>query len=101
MRVELTRSGGFGGFRQTATADETTLAAGERDELLELVAAADLWSLPSELPGPAPSPDGFRYRIAAQEGDRRHEIRVAEEALPDRLRPLVRWLERRVGAVRR
>jgi hypothetical protein len=97
MRVRLSRTGGFGGLSQSASVDEDALEPGERDQLRRLVAEADLWSLPADLSGPAPAADRFRYRITAEDGGRRHEIRVREEALPDELRPLVRWLEGRLS----
>lgn len=101
MRLALTRTGGFGGLRQAASVDEDSLTPDERDELRRLVRDADLWSLPPELPAPAPAPDCFRYRITAEDGGRRQEVRMAEEAVPARLRPLVRWLEQRARPGRR
>lgn len=95
LRLHLSRTGGFGGLGWTASVDERSLGAEEREELRRLVAEADLWSQPSELASPSPAPDRFRYRLTAEKSGRRHEIRVAEEALPDGLRQLVRWLEQR------
>jgi hypothetical protein len=100
MRLHLVRTGGFGGPGLSATADEDVLAPAERAELRRLVADADPWSLPAELAAPSPRPDRFRYRLTVEDGARRQEVRVAEEALPDRLRPLVRWLEQRLAAGR-
>jgi hypothetical protein len=96
MRLRLVRTGGFGGLVQAAAADEDALAPEELAELRRLVADADPWSLPPELSPPSPGPDRLRYRLTVEDGSRRREIRVAEEALPDRLRPLVRWLEQRL-----
>ncbi len=98
MRVVLVRTGGFGGLGMTAAADEDALAPADRDELRRLVAEADPWSLPALVPAPPPRPDRFRYRLTVEDGGRRHELRIAEEDLPDRLRPLVRWMEQRMGA---
>jgi hypothetical protein len=100
MRLRLVRTGGFGGPGLSATVDEDALAPAERDELRRLVADADPWSLPAELASPSPRPDRFRYRLTVEEGARRREIRFAEEVLPDRLRPLVRWLELRIATGR-
>ncbi len=97
MCVVLSRTGGFGGLGQTATVDDAALPSAERDELRSLVERADLWSLPPEVPAPSPAPDRFRYRITAEDGERRREVRVREEALPDSLRDLVRWLEDRIA----
>jgi hypothetical protein len=97
MRIHLGRTGGFGGLGQTAAVDDSTLADDEREELRRLVEHADPWSLPDDVPGPAPAPDRFRYRLTVEDGERRREIRVREEALPETLRPLVRWMEDRIG----
>ncbi len=101
MRIALTRTGGFGGLRQAASVDEAALPPGEREELRRLVAAADPWSLPAELPAPRPAPDRFRYRLSVEDGGRRCEVRAAEEAMPEPLRALVRWVEGRLGPVGR
>ncbi len=95
MRLHLSRTGGFGGLGWTASADEAALGAKEREELRRLVAEADLWSLPSAPAAPPAAPDRFRYRLTVEDGKRRREIRVGEEALPDGLQQLVRWLEQR------
>ncbi len=100
MRIRLSRTGGFGGLGQAASVDEDTLAPEEREELRRLVADADLWSQPAELSAPSPRPDRFRYRITAEEGGRRREIRAGEEALSEPLRRLVRWLEERARPAR-
>ncbi len=100
MRLRLLRTGGFGGLAQAAAVDEDALSPEERQELRRLVADAGLWSLPEELSASAPRPDRFRYRITAEDGDRRREIRAGEEALPEPLRALVRWLEARARPAR-
>lgn len=101
MRLVLDRTGGFGGLGQMAAADEDALGPEERDELRKLVADADPWTLPAALAPPVPRPDRFHYRLTVEDGGRRREIRLSEEALPERLRPLVRWLEQRMGPGRR
>lgn len=93
MRVVLVRTGGFAGLRQASSVDEDSLGPEERHELRRLVEGADLWSLPADLSPAAPAPDRFRYRLTAEDGDRRLEVRVSEEAAPERLRALLRWLE--------
>ncbi len=100
MRIRLLRTGGFGGLGQAASVDDDALEPEERDELRRLVAEADLWSLPADLSPPSPRPDRFRYRITAEEGGRRREVRASEEALPEPLRRLVRWLEERARPAR-
>jgi hypothetical protein len=100
VRLSLTRTGGFAGLRQEASVDDAALPPGERAELLRLVAEAGLWTLRAALQGPPPAPDRYRYRLVAEDGDRRCDLRVAEEALPEGLLRLVRWLEGRGRAAR-
>jgi len=95
MRIQLTRTGGFGGPGHAASVDDASLGPEEREELRRLLEGVDLWSVPQDLVAPSPRPDRFRYRITAEEGGRRREIRASEEALPEPLRRLVRWLEQR------
>ncbi len=102
MRLTLTRAGGFGGFAQTFAVDGDRLTARERSELERLVAAAGVWSAPAELVARTPAPDRFRYRLSIEDGEaadaggvRRRELRADEEAMPEPLRALVRWVERR------
>ncbi len=97
MRITLTRTGGLAGLRQEASVDDAALSPGERAELARLVAAAGVFTLPPAA-GPPPAPDRFRYRLVVEDGDRRLELRVAEEALPEGLRRLVRWVEGRRSA---
>lgn len=98
MRVVLTRSGGFAGLRQAASVDEEALAPDERQELRRLVEHAGLRSLAAGPSAPSPAADRFRYRITAEDGDRRWEIRISEETLSAGLRDLVRWLEQRLAS---
>jgi hypothetical protein len=93
LRLALTRSGGFGGVRQTFTVDEAALAPADRAELSRLAAAADLWNLPAELSVPAPAPDRFTYRLHAEDGARTKDVRFSELAMTEGLRELVRWVE--------
>jgi hypothetical protein len=95
MRVELVRSGGFANVRFCASVDDGQLGEGERDELIALVEASGVWSIPAAAPSRGAAPDRFRYRLTVDDGDRRCEVTVGEEDLPDALRPLVEWLDAR------
>lgn len=95
MRIALTRTGGFAGLRQQASLDGDALSPAERAELLRLVGEAGVFSLRPEAGGPAPAPDRFRYRLVVEDGARRCDLRLAEEALPEAVRRLVRWVEER------
>jgi hypothetical protein len=97
MHLTLVRSGGFAGVQRTAAVDGAALPPAERDALHALVAGAAFFALPAALP--APAPDRFRYRLTVEEDDGRSHTVVADEAaMPEALRELVRWVERRLKA---
>jgi hypothetical protein len=101
VKLVLTRTGGVAGLRLEASIDAADLPPRARGELLRLVEAAGLFTLrvePSAIPA---APDRFRYRLVVEDGARRCDLRVAEDALPEGLRRLVRWVEGRAGPARR
>jgi hypothetical protein len=58
------------------------------------------WIDPSfyRLQSSAPSPgDAFRYELIVEDAERNHRVVLAERDVPDALRPLIVWLERRAG----
>ncbi len=95
MRLELDRTGGFGGAARRFEVDEASLASSDRAELRRLVAGAALASLPEVLTVPAPAVDRFTYRLTVEEGAERREVRFTELAMTEGLRELVRWVEGR------
>jgi hypothetical protein len=97
VRVRLARTGGFGGLRQTVALDADRLSAGEQAELRRLLDAAGFWAAPARIVAPAAAPDRLRYRLAVEDGGRRHEVLAAEEAAPAALLAVIRWVEERGG----
>lgn len=96
MRAELVRGGGFAGLRFTAAVDGDALSLDERRALEELIAEAGFWSLPAVIPPVAPpGADRYRYQITIDGDGRRHVVTAPESAIPEKLRPLVEWLEAR------
>jgi hypothetical protein len=95
MRIVFTRTGGVGGQRLRGSLDGDALPEEEREELARLLADAGFWTGPADLAAPERAPDRFRYRLLVEDGARRREIRATEEAMPDPLRALVRWVEAR------
>lgn len=94
MRVEFQR---FGGLSPALTNRMPALAAElteeEASDVRRLV-PPEFFALQSS-ESVARAPDAFRYRIVVDDGARRHEVTVGEHELPDALRPLVTWLERK------
>lgn len=101
MRLTLTLTGGVGGVRLRKVLDGATLTDRERDRLARLLAEAGFWSSPARLEPRSPAPDRLRYRLAVEDGARHHEVLAAEEAMPEPLRALVRWVEARSSPARR
>lgn len=101
MRLTLTLTGGVAGVRLRKVLDGAALAPREREHLERLLAEADFWSSPARLESRSPAPDRLRYRLAVEDGARRHEVLAAEEAMPEPLRALVRWVEARSKPARR
>jgi Emfourin len=95
MRLTLTRTGGFGGLRQASALDAAWLTPGERAELRRRLEEAGFWTSPASIAAAAPAPDRLRYRLAVEDGPRRHEVLAAEEAAPEPLLALIRWVEER------
>jgi hypothetical protein len=91
--ITLERRGGFAGVRRTVRLDSSSLPAGGEGKLRGAVEAAGFFTL-----APAPSatrsaPDRFRYRLAIEDGARRHAVVVDEEAAGAALRALVSLVE--------
>ena len=88
-RVELVRSGGFANITVRASVAATELDPEEQagvDALLALPAAGG-----DAAPG---APDRRQYDLSIIVGGRTHHVCLGEHELDDRLRPLVRRLER-------
>ncbi len=93
MKVTLVQSGGFAGLRVGKIADTDALSAADAEELTQLVEAAGLFELAERIGFPPRHADRFQYRIGVDDGDRQKSVLVAEEALTDPLKALVRWLQ--------
>ncbi|MBI5444389.1 MAG: hypothetical protein HY900_24660 [Deltaproteobacteria bacterium] len=92
MKITFERTGGFGNIRLSATIEEEALSPDDARELRRLLADAGVDSLPSRLVPERPGPDRFQYELTVEEGGRSHRVTVSEEAMPNTLRPLIRWL---------
>ncbi len=83
------------------TVDEKDVAPDEALKLRQLVEEADFFHLPGKIVSGSPQPDRFQYELRLEEKARRYTVSVSEEALPDKLKPLVNWLMGRARQTRK
>jgi hypothetical protein len=92
LRVELERSGGFGGITTRRVLDSAQLPPGETRELERLVEDADLDALEGErapAQGDRGMPDSFQYRLSVLRGGRRWDVEISDPDVPASLRALL------------
>ena len=94
VRITFARSGGFAGLGLGCSVDTAELDAPDRRSLLDSLAGLDLPAL-AQQSGGAPGPDRFSYDLTVETGGQRYDLRYAERALPDGLKPLVQQLVER------
>jgi hypothetical protein len=87
-RVELERSGGFANIKVRASVPMPDLAADERDGLDALLAR------PPAAEATPGMPDLHQYDLSIVVGGETHHVRLGEMEIDDRLRPLIKRLER-------
>jgi len=101
LRIFIERTGGFAGMTMRTAVDKKDLAPDEALKLHQLVEDADLFNLPQEIMPPSRSLDRFQYKLTVEENGRQHTVRVSEEAMPGKLKPLVKWLMERARQSRK
>ena len=92
MRISFERSGGFAGITMKTAVDEKDLAPDEAQKLRQLVEETDFFNLPEKVVSRSPQPDRFQYELRLEEKGRQNTVTVSEEAMPAKLKPLVKWL---------
>jgi len=92
LRISFERSGGFTGITTKTTVDEKDLGPDEAQKLRQMVDEADFFNLPGKIMARLPQPDRFQYELRLEEKGREHTVTVSEEAMPEKLRPLGKWL---------
>jgi hypothetical protein len=96
FRIELTRSGGFGGLRLHSTVDVGALPPDQAADLTGLVDQAGLAALERQ-PSQQASPDEFRYDLTVLRGDRHHHVVVGDRGATPELRALLARLVELAG----
>ena len=92
MRIFFERRGGFAGITMKTAVDEKDLAPEEAQKLRQLVEGADFFNLSKKMMPRSPQPDRFQYELRLEEKGRQHTVAMSEEAVPAKLKPLVKWL---------
>jgi len=92
MKITFERSGGFTGFRLTATIVTDTLPADEAAELIQLVEAAQFFDLPHKLRPEWGVPDEYEYVVTIAADARAHTVETTDTGAPETLRPLLHRL---------
>ncbi len=81
--------------------DEKDLAPGEAQKLRQLIEEADFFDSPVKITSRSPQPDRFQYELKLEGDDRQHTVTVSEEAMPQKLKPLVKWLMEKARQTRK
>ena len=95
IRVDIERTGGFGGLTTRGSADTDALAEDERRRLTELVDAVDVEALAAAPPSPGSVPDAFRYDVLIERDGRQVRLHAQDPQVPAQLRPLIRFVVQR------
>ena len=99
LRIELTRSGGFGGLEtKLGELDTSELPEEEVRELERLVEQANLPELTAASPLRGEGADRFQYHLTIEDEQGRRELTAAEDRVPDALRGLLERVSRSGGA---
>jgi hypothetical protein len=101
LRISFERSGGFAGITMKTAVDEKDLALDEAQKLRKLIEEADFFNLSGKMMARSPQPDRFQYELRLEENDRQHTVTMSEEALPQKLKPLVNWLMEKARQTRK
>jgi emfourin len=97
-RLSFRRTGGlFAGNELTTSLSQEELP----DELQKLVGEADLPSLAKRSPIQGSGADTYQYELVVEGEHGPRQVVVDQTAIPDELRPLIKWLEQRAEEERR
>jgi len=84
-----------------ATVDEKDLLPDEAQKLRQLVEEADFFNLPRKIASRVPQPDRFQYELSLEEDGQHHTVTLSEEAMPAKLRPLIKWLMEKAREIKK
>jgi hypothetical protein len=101
-RLSFRRTGGLfaGNVLATSVAPEELDDEPAR-ELEQLLGQTDVASLAEQSPMRGRGADTYQYELVVEEDDEPRQVIVDQTAIPEELRPLIDWLERRAEDERR
>lgn len=92
--INFKRSGGVVGLRPQSVIDTDALTTKEAELVNKLVEEAGFFDLPAMPESPDRGADRFQYHINIADKSREHSITVYESSLPEKLKPLLEWLQK-------
>lgn len=95
VRVDVERTGGFGGLVTRSSADTDSLPAEESRQLTELVAELDLEALRDAPSTTRTVPDAYEYDIVISADGKLFTLHARDPDVPEELRPLIRFVVQR------
>lgn len=99
MIVSFERSGGFTGRELKVAVNSDELPEAERNQLEQTVKVAGFFDLPEKIGPPRSGADVFQFTITVEDGGRTHTVEFEQTATPEKLQPLLRWLQNRARAL--
>jgi hypothetical protein len=95
MRIEFESSGGFANIMVNIRVDSKNLPDEVNSEIIRLVEESDFFNIKSsELqPKHHGPPDVMQYKICLQDGKKINTLSVNDVTAPERLRPLLGYLQ--------
>ncbi len=94
MQIVFERSGGVAGMIRTTTVATADLTPENAEEMHRLVTEAGFFDLPATISGDGRAADDFTYTITVVTRNGEHTVTTGDAAAPERLRPLLDWLNR-------
>jgi hypothetical protein len=94
IRVDVERTGGFGGLVTRRSVDTRSLPPEDGQQLARLVRGLDVDALTRTGPGRS-VPDAFQYDILISTGDGQIRLHAQDPDVPAQLRPLIHFVVQR------
>jgi len=91
MRIDFKRSGGFAGLKMSKTIDTKNLNPDKAKKLMDLVESSGFFDLSPVIS--RTEADRYQYNLTVDWDGRKHSIQMDESAIPQKLMPLIEWIE--------
>jgi hypothetical protein len=92
VRIHFERSGGLAGLSLQHDLDTSSLPATDAAAVSQMVDSAHFFELPKSIRVAQSGADRFHYKLSVDSGTQAHSVEVDDAAMPESLRPLLRWL---------